>query len=771
MLLRRQLPLVAALVALACAPSVPYTPPPASVTYAVFDISSAVPDIPQPNDLALATPFTCPAAIAAANGGCAQQDLLNAWAAQGGFPNDQEVDITIDFQTQNIDPNTGALSNAPADLDLTTITPETLLVLELPGSAVTYAPIVINSDGTSPNYVKFADHGTLTIRNIQGTGSSALVGAPWTAGVHYAAAVRGGPNGVKTKDGVGINASPIFYLLTRGVNLSLPQNETLLPGDLQAKAAAGAQLEQLRQNYLEPFTQVSNYFPSTDLAVMGTFQIAPTSSAYVQTDPNRGLIPLPSDFLLNATGTLVQDVPAFGPLAGGLATLDGFSTTGMVLSTTSAPILGSTVNKSTVFLYDLTNPAAPVRVPDGTEAGGGYESEPAAIEETINVGGNQVAVSTAIGLQPAIPLASGAMLPPLKENTEYAVLISNGVKDLNQAGLSRSTLAQLLLFEPDHPVAAGGTSLVQGVPDGEAALIESIREKLNPAIAQLQADKNVPRNDLSMAYTFRTQSITGLGNFLDAASGVPAANQRPAGLLQLAALPYASTALAGAIITSPTVNHTYVAADAFTKYGIDPSVPNSHIAEVIDATVITAEILSKTTGAFDPTLASNPNIVPIPALIIVPQESSVPACPSGVGFPAGAHCAPLVIFHHGLGGDRSAVLAVADSLAAQGFVVAAIDGDKNGARSWCSADDQCNPNSSGSTAGTCVAIPGAAAQGDAVPPGICSTGPALIPQLCSSLECVGAWENWTATHPTDPAGGHAFDLVAVLRLGQLLPHP
>ena len=739
MLLRRQLPLAAAALALACAPSVPYSAPPTAVNYAVFDITSSVPQIPLPNDLALQVTSiaTFPPS--------AQRDLLAVFAAQGGFPNDQEVDITIDFQAQQIDATTGKLTNVAPDLDISTINPNTLKIIELPGSAVTYAPI------TAASYVKGTDRGTLTVKNLQG----GLVGAPWAAGVHYAVAVRGGDNGVKTTGGEGIQSSPIFYLLTRGVNLSLPANETLLPGTRDQKAAAGAQLEQLRQSYLEPFTQVSSYFPSTDLAVMSTFQIAPNTSAYVQTDPNRGLIPLPSDFLLDATGH-VQNIPAFGPLAAGLTTLDGFSTTGMVLSTVSAPILGATVNKNTVFLYDLSNPSAPVRVPDATEAGGGYQSEPPAITQSVNVGGTQVAVSTAIGLQPAIPLASGAMLPPLKENTEYAVLITNGVKDLAQAGLSRSTLAQLLLFTPDHPVAASGKSLLQGVPDQTAAVVESIRQKLAPAIAQLQTDKNIPRNNLSMAYTFKTQSITGTGMLTDAT--------KPPGLIQFGALPY-NTAKVNAttqfnqLITVDPIFTAHAPIDAFHKYGVDPTVvpgtgANDAVQEIIDAKVVVPEILSASTGAFDPALASNPTLQEVKVLISVPKytNANVPACPAAYGLPAGTKCAPLVIFHHGLGGERANMLSVANSLNAQGFIVAAIDMAKHGERSWCSANNQCAQNANG-TAGTCTPIPQSAGQGDSTPPGTCSNGPVKLPALCASATCLGNWGAWTAAHPTDPADG------------------
>ena len=115
MLLRRTTPLAIALLALACEPSVPFDTAnnPSQVDYAAFDPTGTPPatgpDIPLPNDLALQ-----PQAIATQSG--AQQALLKQWAVEG-FPNDQEVPITIDFVTEKLDANTGAATRVPTDLE------------------------------------------------------------------------------------------------------------------------------------------------------------------------------------------------------------------------------------------------------------------------------------------------------------------------------------------------------------------------------------------------------------------------------------------------------------------------------------------------------------------------------------------------------------------------------------------------------------------------------------------------------------------------------
>jgi hypothetical protein len=78
----------------------------------------------------------------------------------------------------------------------------------------------------------------------------------------------------------------------------------------------------------------------------------------------------------------------------------------------------------------------------------------------------------------------------------------------------------------------------------------------------------------------------------------------------------------------------------------------------------------------------------------------------------------MMIFRHGLGSGRGAMLTVADSNAAVGMVTVAIDAAKHGDRSFCtsgpaSATTGCN----GGAACTTLLPPGA--QGDARPPGTC----------------------------------------------------
>lgn len=787
MLLRRSLPVASVLAAIACAPAVPYESPPPSIGYATFDSTNSI--IPLPNDLALqqSTIDKYPAS--------AQKDLLLSWKSAGGFPNDQKVSITIPFQVVKIDEATGNKTTEAPDLDVTSINPTTIVLIKSLGGAVT--PAAYGAVSTA-DYVKTTTKGAdgstiavgwLTLNNVKSASGAGPL--PWDAGATYIVGVRGGPNGVKLAGGAQVNPSPTFYFLLQGKNMRDPNNQTLIPCDeaLPAacsvqRAAAGEQLETLRGLYLTPFAAVSAAFPSKELAVLSTFKVAPTAAPHVETDPDRGLIPLPSDFMLDAAGKYVQNISAFGPLAPGLATLDGFSTTGMLLLQMSGNIVSQTVTKDTVFIYELntsTSPPTATRVKQVTEgAGAVYVAQPPQISRAVGAGGtlsacqtnSALCVSTAIGMQPAVPVSAGTSvvnLPPFKENTTYAVLITNGVKEFDPSApggrgrpLSRSTLGNILLFPPEHPVFAGGQSLLSGVDAGKAAGLEAMRQGLHLAIGTATATvSGFTRDNVVMGYTFRTQSISGKGYAADQAAGVAEANRRPAGLLQFAAYAYnPAGSFAISQLATTTGLKKYTPAEAWARWGVDTAVvPNSDIEAIWDVTTNTVDGLSasSTAGAFDPAKLADPvgtgSIRPIKVLLAIPKAANVTAaCPAGV--PAGVKCAPLVIFHHGLTSSRGAMLNVANELVKGGVIVAAIDGAKHGDRSWCSTQGpagQCG-------AGTCVKIPGSEFQGDTAagggPPGLCSAGPTKQPVNCASAACATAWGTWAATHAGD-TDGHA----------------
>jgi hypothetical protein len=691
--------------------NIPQTASPSSVVTAVFDPIAG--NIPLPNDLALQqVPTTLPPA---------QQDLLNAFKAQGGFPNDQEVPITISFVRTSIAAN-GATTNVAPTLDVATLNPGTLAVFLRTASGA--SGTVALDPITDADYANAGDHGVLTLHN-KGR-------LPWVPG-QYVVAVRGGPKGVKTKEGDEIHASSTFYLIAQGQNLETEQNLTLLQaqtGSRSAALAAAQQLDQIINGYKAgAFPAVNQIFPQQELAAMTTFAIAPASTA-VELDPGRGLLPLPIDLLRDprpasascarcgrlkevaactlAQGTLdAQDVCRdskgnVNAAVGGFAALDGFSTTGMILAPLSDLVQASTVNTTTVQLWDLTNPALPVQVSPTT-----YLTEPAEV--------TQSGLSPVIALQPAGATASDATsvfrTRPLKDATDYAVVVSDGVKDKTGKSITPGTVARILQFT--HPlVDAAGKSQLQGVDDPTGGDLELMRQRLAPTLGM----SGFGTGHIAMAYTFRTQTILATA-------------------AQLGALPYTKAASTGA----PTVAVTALApAAAFSKYGVDPTVPNGNINEILETKITTFNLLDPATGAFN--AAGTTADEAISVLIATPKVVSTPC-----GFPAPLdtlNCAPLVIFRHGLGRGRADLLLVADSFAAKGFVVAAIDAAKHGDRSFCTKG-QTTITVGGVTVPQCItgtsctsALP-AGAQGDPNPPGTCGNDPANFFKVPVSGVCAG----------------------------------
>ncbi len=723
MSLRRYGPLALALASLAACKDVEQEPPATQIVIAAF----ASPIIPTPNDLALQAVPTLPAG--------AQRDLLQSFVDGGGFPSDQEVTVSIPFRSIVRNEETGAYEPAPAPaIDLATVTASTATVLKVDGPVQ-----AIDLDASYAN-------GVLTLRKRADASGSRR----WAPG-RYVIAVRGGASGVKTTAATGalpVSPDQAVQLVIPNVDMKVKENQP--PGGLPA--ALVTQLEGLRAALWQPldwaavtgpggfkvwaprpsatvtaaFPAVETVFPRAEVAAIATFGVAPSTGGVPLVDAGSGQAPLPIDLLRTGPNGTIAENPAFGAAARGLATLDGFSTTAMILAATSVPVDAGTVHGGNVLLYRL-DPAggAPTLLPElkhqlalaqagagGNPASARYVAEPSAI---VIAQGKDLApgvpcpvtggCSPAIGLQPAarapVPGVGTFFLPPLQEDTSYAVVITRRVKDVRGNGLARPTVMTLLLSA--SPLVANGQSLVAGVPATTAGALEAMKAELAPVFTGLPAGTTL--DDVALAYTFKTQSIAATA-------------------LSLAAAPFAIEQGAGQAIFTPS------AATRLTT--LPPGVPTTGVAGFWDVTFKSVDAIDKTTGALRPTLATDlaspatlqPLLGDLHALVAVPDASLVPPCPSPP-FPAGALCAKLVVVGHGLNGSKETLFALAASLASRGFVAAAIDFPLHGSRNWCSSSADCVAAGGGD--GTCTPFEGGAGQGDATPPGVCTGGSAPRP--------------------------------------------
>ncbi len=754
---RRAASLALLLVLAACSKEVSQGAPATDVVLAAFATDATNPaylagtpgpKIPQPSDLGLQAAAALPAS--------AQKELLQLFATSGGFPADQEVPITIPVRAVRFSAGAYAPVAVP-DLDLATV-PANARVIKLDGGGVTEVAFEVGG------YSKSADGlvGTLTLRKVLANGSRR-----WPSG-RYVVALRGGPSGVRTTAGVPLSAEQPIALIAQNRNLASPENQP--PGGLTP--AQVIQLEQLRGLFANalpwcnvttpalgwnplvpplapaacgaapvvplesPFAAVAARFPLGEVASIQTFEIAPAAGAVALIDAGSGSAPLPIDLLRTGPGGTIAQNAAFGPAAQGLTTLDGFSTTAMLLAPMSGTIDAATVHAGSVFLYKLDGQNAPTRLLEVVEAAqeigagraatAGFVAEPPPITADCAIPSTRC--STVIGLQPAVgvpltgtPLAGicpallpgGCALyaPPLQQKTSYAVVITDRVRDAAGAPVGRSTVARILLEVTgalyDGALPAGQRSLLAGVDEATAQALQAMRAELAPVLAALPAGTTA--SQVAAAYTFRTQTVT------DGAAGI------------LAAFTDAAATPAGA---AAFFTREQVGAD----YGIDPAVafptiPNTTlqpIQEFAEVTFATPNLLlsGNTQGALDP---AHPTLESITALVALPNPALVPGtCPAGF---AASRCAPLVIFRHGFPRSRADVLPLVTALTSRGFAVAAIDAEKHGDRTYCTADEQCVPGNA------CVADPSLRTATDATIVGRCQNGALLRSRLdCATFD-------------------------------------
>jgi hypothetical protein len=735
---------VPALAICACEPDLPQVEPTPTVT-AMFDPTTG--RIPLPNDLVFAQhPNTvCPSPSNTLTAptdapACAQAELLKTFnplgqLLTGKFPSDQELPLTIQF-TKNTYVN-GRLKLVAPDLDLSTITSATLAVVDVVAQKpVELAPpvasdyVIVRIDENT-----LEDHGTLSVHRKDHL--------PWDTG-RYALVVRGGASGIKTKDSpaVLVAPSPVFALVEQGKDMTLPENLGLLKaqnhGSTEEALAQGEQLNGLIALYKTfAFPVADKMFGGseghTEMAIASTFQIDATVTN-VTVDPARGLAPLPFDVLRDATtgkitavaacslagGTLDAKGVCSQPAAAGFLSLDGFATTGAILAPTSAPIDIDTVDATTLKLFDMSDPKNPAEIPTDPPTGklvrepceftSRFVPGTATTAPTCNT--SSPAFAPVLAFQPAGASlgdpSSVVRAKPLKDNTDYAVVVTTGIKDMAGKAIGPGTVAKILRFK--NPLFVGNHSALQGIDDGTAASLDKMRKQLVPVFDKLGADAA----NVAMAYTFHTQTV------LDPA-------------VRLAAFPYTQPS-----VTALPKATTYVAGsatDAFTKFGIVPRTspsditpgraPFANIDQIIEVDITTFNALDPVTGAFTPP-DQNGQIKTVSeqihVLIATPLPDAAPDCPAAPNpLSAFNKCAPLAVFRHGLGSGRASMLLIADAFAAQGMVTVAIDAAKHGDRSLCQTHpDPADPRGTGCI-GTCVPLAMAAGQGDPATPGVPGT--------------------------------------------------
>ncbi len=353
----------------------------------------------------------------------------------------------------------------------------------------------------------------------------------------------------------------------------------------------------------------------------------PSSNFQAEFDPANQIIPFPNNLLFSNTqdGTInitVADETDFSNPQVALNALDGFSTTAPITASFSQPINADTaILGDTVRIFEVsTDPA--------TGAVTGVVSELAA---------NTVAVAVAGAEKDTMVILP---VSPLTESTTYLVVLTKGISNTaDPASAADKSISYYL--------TSGDTELT-----GALAALEPVRQ-LTATFEAAAVSQGVTKSDIVLSWTFTTQSITPVmdavvaksaaGNVVVGPQGTPTSAFNPA-------LTGAAEVFFGALTvpyyqTAPTAENPALGVNGFWK-----AENGGFVTRFNPIPVATSDQT-------------------IPLLITVPSIEDLLPPPDGW---------PVAIYQHGITRDRSDMLAVAESLAAGGIAVIAIDSPMHG---------------------------------------------------------------------------------------------
>jgi hypothetical protein len=275
-------------------------------------------------------------------------------------------------------------------------------------------------------------------------------------------------------------------------------------------------------------------------------------------------------------------------------------------------------------------------------------------------------------------------LKPLKPSTRYAVAVTTGVKSVDGVAATPSDLFRVV--RSATPVANQTEAALAVLSPAQKATLEALRSQLiRPLVEQLGAAAHIPEQAIVIAWTFTTESIGKTLSVMSAAATPSTLRLVNTGLRTgappLTAIPPGASVFVGTItipyyLSAPSVDApTAPLTDYWLADATKPDVGASFLGQVpcgaFAAGVTlpdgqTAQPSVSTTICYP--FATKRSDQTIPVLVTVPTDL---ATGNPQATPAGGW--PVVIFQHGITGNRSQGLAIAPALAQAGFAVIAID--------------------------------------------------------------------------------------------------
>lgn len=398
----------------------------------------------------------------------------------------------------------------------------------------------------------------------------------------------------------------------------------------------------------------------------------------------QGILPYPTDLYLNGSvdGTLKAPVLAITPNVTALNTLDGFGVnTEMTIrfskkvQAASLAIPGAVVVIETTQRTVVASASSIARVPVGLRrvlvAGVDYSID---LSTAADADGTVVSIKP---LKPLTPSTGGAMMGgPAglvdESGVGYLVLVTAALQSVDaDPAMPDEEFALIRQAIDNPPNLTNPAAHCDGV--GNAALV-SLCYATAPALTIAQV-AGVPLGSIALAFTFTTESTR---DTLEQMANAVLAGPAPALAAQVLHNPITSLDLDDKDVLDPGGNNPALKGIS-TLYEGTITLPY-YLATPADATptnptpAVTGQWQSGTAVSlvpgqpgsqritrYNPLPAARHN-VPVPVLITLPNNKNRPSA----GW-------PVVIFVHGITGNRSNMLAISEAYAEIGYAVAAID--------------------------------------------------------------------------------------------------
>ena len=438
----------------------------------------------------------------------------------------------------------------------------------------------------------------------------------WRRGGRYVVVMRGGERGIEGEAGEKVECDAAFYFLRQTERLDVPEHERAFPGATAAERRENAaKLEDIRVDLVPMFDFLEGRgLPRAEVAALWTFTV--TDRVELAMDEASQRMPLPIDLLLDpATGRIdlppaPWDSEVVVEAKHALGAYDGFGPSmGLTFGFTDV-IDAATISDETVELWRIVDGAAPVR-------------EPARLE--VLADGLNVEIT---------PEAQ-----PLPEKTRFAVVVRDGVRDLDGRPIVLMPAGRLM--QARAPVFDGASSLVGPVEPHAAAKLEPVRAATRDFLDEIGADA---AGDVLAAWTFTTMSVSEpFQRWID----------QPATL---------------AVSPDPANVSHQTPVEALDGFALAIS-SLFYVGDVWHGTIESPVFLDPRTRGMR--ADGGHRVEDVPFTMTVPR-----------GVEPG-EAVPVVIFGHGIMTERRFVLAVGDSLARKGFAAISIDLPMHGERTHC----------------------------------------------------------------------------------------